>query len=285
MTSNRCPALNHQTKRPKNFVISPHFWQVLRGCTEATLAFVVFAILAGASARADEGGSFLDDFDTFDRTRWFASDGWSNGKWQNCLFSRRQVRLSKGILTLSYVKQKTESHEYSCAEIQSHKQYGYGTYEVRLRTGSGPGLVGAFFTYIGPHFKKPHDEIDFEVLLRDTSKVTVTTYVTGKAMYGASLDVPGGTDGGFNDYAFVWEKDRMRWFINGKLAHEVTSADGPMPTNLQKIYSSIWGSDNSVEWLGAFEEPPGPVVMEIDRIAFTRLGEPCQFAGSVACGL
>lgn len=236
-------------------------------------------------AAAQEGTSFLDDFDTFDRARWFASDGWVNGAWQNCTWSKRQLKLSDGLLALSLVKKKNASREYSCSEIQSHGVYGYGTYEVRLRTGAGQGMVAAFFTYIGPQFKKPHDEIDFEVLLRDTSKVTVNTFVSGKAAHGASIDVPGNTDGGFNDYAFVWEPSRLRWYVNGKLEHEVTASDGPLPSNPQKIYLSLWGSDTFVEWLGPFQDPGAPVTMQVDRIAYTRQGDPCQFPESVACGL
>jgi hypothetical protein len=48
--------------------------------------------------------------------------------------------------------------------------YGYGTYEVRMRTGRGSGLNAAFFTYIGPVHDRAHHEIDIEVLLRDTRR-------------------------------------------------------------------------------------------------------------------
>jgi endo-1,3-1,4-beta-glycanase ExoK len=253
-------------------------------CKKSAISLVLLGI-SQASLAAEEGVSFVDEFDTFNRTRWFASDGWSNGKWQNCTWSKRQIRLSEGVLTLSFSNQKYKEREYSCAEIQSFAVYGYGTYEARFKTGAGSGLNGAFFTYIGPHFKKPHDEIDFEVLLRDTSKVTVNTFVSSKGGHGASIDVPGRTDAAFNDYAFVWEEHRLRWYVNGRLAHEASSDNGALPSNMQKIYVSIWGSDTFVEWLGPFERPDTPVTLELDRVAFTRLGDACQFPESVACQL
>lgn len=251
---------------------------------KAAISLFLLGISQGSLA-AEEGVSFVDDFDTFNRTRWFASDGWANGKWQNCTWSKRQLKLAEGVLTLSFADQKYKDRNYSCAEIQSFHVYGYGTYEARFKTGAGSGLNGAFFTYIGPQFKKPHDEIDFEVLLRDTSKVTVNTFVSSKGGHGATLEVPGTTEGGFNDYAFVWEEHRLRWYVNGRLAHEATSDAGALPSNMQKIYVSLWGSDTFTEWLGAFEKPANPVTLELDRVAFTKLGEACQFPESVACQL
>ncbi len=40
-----------------------------------------------------------------------------------------------------------------------------------MKAATGSGLNSAFFTYIGPTDKKPHDEIDFEVLGKNTGKV------------------------------------------------------------------------------------------------------------------
>ncbi|TIM99938.1 MAG: 1,3-beta-glucanase, partial [Mesorhizobium sp.] len=31
--------------------------------------------------------SFVDDFTSFDRARWYIADGWANGKYQNCIWS------------------------------------------------------------------------------------------------------------------------------------------------------------------------------------------------------
>jgi endo-1,3-1,4-beta-glycanase ExoK len=253
---------------------------IVKQLTARGLALALCLSGSTGIALSQENTSFVDDFSTFDKSRWFASDGWVNGKWQNCTWSKRQVALSEGVPKLHFVKQPFKERDYSCGEVQSQKRYHYGTYEARIKTGSGVGLNGAFFTYIG---KPQHDEIDFEVLLQDTSKITVNTFVAGKPKHGESIDVPGGTDGGFNDYAFVWEESRMRWYVNGKLAHEVSSDD--MPANPQKIFVSLWGSDTMSEWLGTFKDPGAPVTLEVDRVAFTKLGEECQFPESVACSL
>jgi endo-1,3-1,4-beta-glycanase ExoK len=242
-------------------------------------------MLAGG-ARADDasGQSFRDDFESFDRSRWYVSDGWANGEHQNCTWSKDQLQLVNGVLTLSFEKRETKDRAYVCAELQTHKRFGYGTYEARFKTDTGSGINAAFFTYIGPSDNQPHDEIDFEVLTRDTSKVSVNTYVDGKPRNGSEVDVPGNADAAFNDYAFVWEKDRIRWYVNGELVHEA-SEPAELPSHPQKIFFSLWGSDTLDDWMGAFDDPGRQLTMEVDWVAYTAPGDPCQFPESVACSL
>ena len=58
-----------------------------------------------------------------------------------------------------------------------------------------------------------------------------------------------------------------------------------LPSHASKIYLSLWGSDTLKSWMGAFADPGAPVAAEIDRVAFTALGEACQFPESVVCKL
>ncbi|RWA77615.1 MAG: glycosyl hydrolase family protein [Mesorhizobium sp.] len=253
----------------------------------ATALFAAAAAFVAAPARAQDmqsAPSFVDNFSNFDRSRWFVSDGWSNGAHQNCIWSKDLVRLSDGVLSLGFEKRKLKDREFACAEIQTKQRFGYGVYEARMKTDTGSGLNAAFFTYIGPQDKKPWDEIDFEVLTKDPSKVQVNSYIQGKPKNGKLVDVEGGADKGFNDYGFVWEKNRLRWYVNGKLVNEVTNPD-ELPTNPQKIFFSLWGSDKLTNWMGAFADPGREVNMQVKRIAFTALGQPCQFPESLACSI
>ncbi|MGX8010514.1 endo-1,3-1,4-beta-glycanase ExoK [Mesorhizobium sp. ORM8.1] len=264
------------------------------GFVGAVLAAAATFAVAPTAVRAEEPStaagpmqsapSFVDNFSNFDRSRWFVSDGWSNGAHQNCTWSKDLVRLSDGALSLGFEKRKLKDREFACAEIQTKQRYGYGVYEARMKTGTGSGLNAAFFTYIGPQDKKPWDEIDFEVLTKDPSKVQVNSYIQGKPKNGKLVDVEGGADKGFNDYGFVWEKNRLRWYVNGKLVNEVTNPD-ELPTNSQKIFFSLWGSEKLTNWMGAFADPGNKVTMEVKRVAFTALGEPCQFPESLACSI
>lgn len=280
-TAAACGMSRAHPNGPRSFW--PSLASALLAVTAAVLAVPHSAHAEDAHAQDMQSApSFVDNFSNFDRSRWYVSDGWSNGNHQNCIWSKDLVRLSDGVLSLGFEKRKLKDREFACAELQTKQRYGYGVYEARMKTDTGSGLNAAFFTYIGPQDKKPWDEIDFEVLTKDPSKVQVNSYIQGKPKNGKLVDVEGGADKGFNDYGFVWEKDRLRWYVNGKLVNEVTNPD-ELPTNPQKIFFSLWGSDKLTNWMGAFADPGRKVTMQVKRVAFTALGQPCQFPESLAC--
>ncbi len=242
-------------------------------------SFPVAALAQGTNA----GTSFVENFDKIDRKIWYVSDGWDNGAHQNCTWSKKQVTVQNGVLELTFEQRKAGKRDYVCGEIQTRKRFRYGTYEARIRTAEGSGLNSAFFTYIGPTDKKPHDEIDFEVLGKDSGKVQVNQYISAKGGNEKLVDVEGGANAAFNDYAFVWEKDRLRYYVNGTLVQDVTDP-AKIPVNDQKIFFSLWGTDTLSDWMGKFDYR-GPAKMQIDRVAFTAPGDKCQFPQSISCKL
>ena len=244
---------------------------------------------AGDDGTAREGGaSFVDRFDSLRSDRWFVSDGWANGPHQRCLWSARNLAIeTPGTLQLKLVDRPMKDRSQTCAEVQSRARYGFGTYEVRMRAPAASGLVTAFFTYTGPRDDGPHDEIDFEVLGKDPSRVQLNWFAAGEGSHEAFADVPGGADRATTDYAVQWLPDRIRWFSNGKLVHEAVQVEGkPFPQHRSKIFMSIWNGQGSAmdPWLGPSGTPAAPLIASVERVAFTRLGEPCAFQESVACG-
>ena len=244
-------------------------------------------LLALAQPAFAQDVAFRDEFDQLDASRWYASDGWSNGDHQNCTWSSDQVRAIDGVLQVGFAPQAKGDRQYSCGEIQTRNAYSYGTFEARLKTPAGSGLNAAFFSFIGPQQGKPHDEIDFEILLRDTAHVETTTFVNGKSGdgevgSGQSHTLPGSSDDDFITYAFTWEPDRIRFYIDGEL---VRTMDDPrsIPSNPQRIFFSLWGSDTLTDWMGRFEAVVAPIAMEVDWVAFTPLGEDCAFDDSILC--
>lgn len=259
-----------------------HFVRMLRKIVVTAIA--LGAPLAAPAAMAQTtGGSFVENFDKLDPSFWYLSDGWNNGGHQNCNWAKDAVSVANGQLVLSFRQQQTADRSYTCGEIQTRQRYSYGTYEIRMKAATGSGLNSAFFSYIGPTDKQPHDEIDFEVLGKNTNQVQVNQYISAKGDNEKLVPVPGGADKAFNNYAFIWEKNRLRYFLNGKLVHEVKDP-AKIPTHPQKIFASLWGSDTFKDWMGAFSYN-GPVSMQVDRIAFTAPGEKCKFEGSVLCTL
>ena len=244
----------------------------------------VLLLMTSVQARADSiGTSFFDDLSTFDRDRWYVSDGWSNGDHQNCLWSERAVVHEADHIGLLFLRHDSPAHAYLCGEIQTRQRFSHGTYEARIRTNEGSGLNAAFFTYIGPTHGERHDEIDVEILTANPQVVTVNTYVDGVPMHGAVVPLPQPAHEAFHIYSFTWEPGRLRWYVNGQLIHDVS--DTALPERPQKIYFSLWGSDTLTDWMGPFVEPDQPKRMDIDWIAFTALGDACQFPDSVLCTL
>jgi endo-1,3-1,4-beta-glycanase ExoK len=237
------------------------------------------ALLALAAAPAQAEG-FFDDFDGFDTARWFVSDGWSNGDWMNCTWSREAVAVRDGHLVLGI--HEAPDGTLRCGEVQTRAELGYGTYEIRMLTGEGSGLNAAFFTYIGPVHGRDHHEIDVEVLLRDTGRATFNTYVEGAPMHGADAALAAPSDAGFHRYAFTWDADGIVWFLDGVEVHR-TEPGAPLPEPPQKIYASLWSSDSFADWMGPFDPAALPAETLIDWIAFTPLGAPCRFPQSVLC--
>jgi len=73
----------------------------------------------------------------------------------------------------------TKKWDRQSAEVQVKHQTGYGFYEVIMKPAAGAGLISSFFTYTGPYFGDPHDEIDIEFLGKNRNEVEFNTYTAG----------------------------------------------------------------------------------------------------------
>lgn len=260
--------------------------------SRAAAVLVLLLPSAGAATQAGaaaEGTSFVDTFAGVDPARWLMSDGWSNGDFQDCTFQRANVSaLPGGGVALALRDAAGLERPSSCAELQTHAKFGYGTYEVRVRAARAQGVVTAFFTYTGPSQKppQPHDEIDFEFLGKAPQTVQANYFAGGVGEHGH--DIPLGFDAAekTSDYAFEWTPDAIRWFVDGRLMHEVRRKDGePYPTTPGKICLSIWNGrgPGMTSWLGAFDGQGRQLDAHYRRVAFTRWGDPCQFPDSLVC--
>ena len=232
-----------------------------------------------------ESGSFVEDFRSgrLDTSRWMVSDGWNNGLWHGCTWSAKNVTLAQETLQLVVDNTARQDRGYSCGEIQTLGFYGYGVYEARLRSMRGSGVVTAFFTYTGPPHGRSHEEIDFEFLGKSPADVQLNFFRNGQG--GHEKMIPLGFDptGDFHDYAFVWKKESVRWFVDGRQVYEIRKDVPPAPA---KIYLNVWnGGAFLSKWAGPFRYPGSPIVAEVERVAFTAEGDPCPFPGSLACQL
>lgn len=226
---------------------------------------------ADAAEPTPQGSSFRDDFNRLNSKRWMVSDGWVNGRHQNCTWSAERVKVMDGILRLELKDDPAIGKAYGCAEIQSYRRYGYGVIEARLKVTPTSGVNSAFFSHVGAPQKKPHNEIDFEFIGRDGGMLQ-TNYFTNNVGKHERLH-PVVEREAFHNYAFAWEPDRLRWYIDGVLIREERGT--PMPATGQKLYLSIWSSDTMAFWLGAFVHAAQPVTLDVDWISYTNASDRC----------
>ncbi len=136
-------------------------------------------------------------------------------------------------------------------EIQTKQTYGYGRYEVLMRPASASGTVSSFFTYTGPYYGNPHDEVDIEFLGADTTKVYLNYFRNGRVGEDVTLDLPFDAADEFHLYAFEWHRDGITWFIDGQPVHQTRVSDPLIPQTPGAIIVNLWsGAPKLYSWHG-----------------------------------
>lgn len=214
----------------------------------------------------DGKGSFKADLSQGSPAFFEASNGWSNGSmfnvtWRasNCTFENGKMQLiidkDSGIGTIPY----------SGGEYRSKNFYGYGKYEVSMKAIKNDGVVSSFFTYTGPSDGNPWDEIDVEILGKDTTKVQFNYFTNGVGNHEFMYDLGFDASEDFHTYGFEWFEDRIVWYVDGVEAH---TASENIPSTESKIMMNAWCGTGVDGWLNAFDDSRMPLTAEYERISF-----------------
>lgn len=242
------------------------------------LALVAWTMTLSATA-VQSASSFFEPFDELSDSRWFVSNGWTNGDHQSCLWHKDAVEIQSGKLLLSLVAADNPDHGLSCGEVQTNERFGYGTFEVRMKVPYATGMNANMFTFIGEPQGRPHNEIDFE-FIAPNEPILQTNFHTAESSENTELHkMP--DDDRYHVYSFIWEPRRIRWFVDGELIRDLRS-DG-LPDEPQKLYLSLWSTSTLRDWMGVFRSQSAPQTLEVDWIAYTKLGDGCSFEQSVLC--
>jgi endo-1,3-1,4-beta-glycanase ExoK len=248
------------------------------------LALMGQPLLAETRAPHPDTAGFFEDFSTLLRKdRWYISDGWTNGDWQDCHWSRRAVQVKDGILTLLHIPAPEGADGPPlCGEVQTNAFFHYGTFEARIRTPRQSGLNASVFTYAGPTHNSPHDEIDIEILTREPGEMTMNTYVDGQPHNGSVVPSSPSFEDEFRTVGFRWAPDGITWYLEGREVHR-TAPGTVLPDHPQKLYMSFWSTTTLTDWMGEQTPRDEPLGYEIDWLAYTPLEASCLFEGSVTC--
>lgn len=184
-------------------------------------------------------------------TRWHRSDHPGTVPfWENDTKAENADASVDGLkLTITDKTKRAGGHDWLTGEISTKSTFGYGRYEVVMKPAKGAGLVSAFFTYTGPYFGKPHDEIDIEFLGKDTRRVELNMFKNGVASASETIRLPFDASEDFHLYAIEWRPDRVAWFVDGELIHETEPGAGGIPVTPGKITMNLW-TGNLHGWHG-----------------------------------
>lgn len=228
---------------------------------------LIFALLAlSLTMEPDGSASFLADFRKGKPASFSASDGWTNGNPFDCGWYASQTSVGGGALSLTIDKDKTGKYKYAGAEYRTSDFFGFGYYETSMQAISNPGVVSSFFTYTGPSDGKPWDEIDIEVLGKDSTQVQFNYYTNGigghEHMHSLGFD----SSKGFHKFGFEWQPDHITWYVDGK---PVYTANQNIPHNSGKIMMNAWNGIGVDEWLAAYNGKT-PLTAKYEWVTYTK---------------
>lgn len=223
------------------------------------LAAVCFltAVMPVSTSAAVNNNYLWENLNNYDHSKWYASDGWSNGSMFDCTWRDTNVSFENGIMTLRLDEDKkatSTSPKYAGAEYRTNDFYGYGMYSTRMKPAKNTGIVSSFFTYTGPTDGTPWDEIDIEFLGKNTNCVQFNYYTNGRGNHEYVHWLGFDASQSYHTYAFNWQPNYIAWYVDGK---EVHRAWNDIPSHPGKIMLNMWPGINVDSWLNHFYGPNG----------------------------
>jgi len=234
---------------------------------------------SASGALPQTGEAFVERFDRDTLSdRWNISHGWSNGSWMLNDWQQSEVETRPNLLTLHLRRgPKTSKNELSSGEIQSHQRHRYGYFEVRMKVPRGAGLVTGVFSYAGRDGRTRPNEIDIEILGRNTRVVELTIHEGGQAT-SQKITLPFDAADGFHTYGFDWQPGFVRWYADGKLIHVEDGPAARRVTRPQQFILNLWASKELHAWVGRIDMTRAPWRLDVSCIAYAPAysGEICS---------
>jgi len=204
------------------------------------------SVIPDYGTQPNTSATMYDNFRQGSSSYFFASDGWSNGSCFDCVWREGNTAFKDGALTLTIDRDYSEQYNYSGAEYRTTDHYHYGYYETSMQAIKNDGVVSSFFTYTGPSENNPWDEIDIEILGKDTTKVQLNYYTNGVGNHEYMYDLGFDASEGYHTYGFDWQPNSITWYVDGKAVY--TAYDN-IPSTPGRIMMNTWPGTGVDEWL------------------------------------
>ncbi len=230
-----------------------------------------FGLSAAAQQRLQfvENTPILERFERHDNHVWWRTDDRAGGKPTNDTgFRKENIHIAGGRMALRLTDADHRGRGNTGASYKSRGLYHYGRYDAVMKPARGAGVISAFYTYTGPVYGDPHDEIDFEFLGRNTKEVQLNYFVNGAPQLG--LGVPLGFDAAddFHLYTIIWAPGRIVWKVDNR---EIYRIEGPLaatPQHPGKIIADIWAAKDLNKWAGRLDDQALPATAIVRCISF-----------------
>ncbi len=181
-------------------------------------------------ADAFDAFNFIDEFNSFENTRWVVSTKLTPGYGR---FTIPNIIVENGILSVKFPKLTKDGGEIKTV---SPAKYKYGSYRASIKTPLQlPGTYTTFFLYESANL----DEIDIEIWNDGTGKVDFNTWVKGVQKFSAQVVLPFNPGEQFHEYRIDYYPNEVSfWIDNVKL--KSTGDISQIPTTITNIYLSGW---------------------------------------------
>ena len=179
----------------------------------------------------------------------FPSGPWTNGGVFDCGWTSSNIKFTD-VMEITITDDPSRTYHYLSGEYRTRNKYGYGYYECSMMPIKADGVDTGFFMYTGPSDNDPWDEIDFEFLGYDTTKVQLNYYTDGVGGHEYMLDLGFDASEGYHTYGFDWQPDCITWYVDGVARYSATEN---LPTNPGRIMVNAWPGIDVDEWLKPFQ--------------------------------
>ena len=195
-------------------------------------------------------------------------------------WSRDRVQFTSEGMSLSIVESEAgANHPWVSGEVLKSDKFGYGRYEVVMKPVKGEGLVSSFFTYMGPYFNGPHDEIDIEFLGKNTRAVEFNTFRRGRPRYHKIYELPFDAADEFHLYAIEWRPEKITWFIDGVEVYSTPNGAEHLPKASSMIYMNVW-TGHARGWVGRQNFEAGARA-DYACVSYRQIGEQARSCSDV----
>jgi beta-glucanase (GH16 family) len=204
------------------------------------------------------GAPFIDLFDRVNAERWNISDRPPSGDWQENEWRSEQLSLSPDglVLTMSRTPDGSDA-PLASGEIFSRGAYRYGYFEVRWRVPRGAGIVSGAFTYVGQEGRVRPQELDIEILGRDTRSAYLSYHVAGQSAE-KIIRLPFDAADGFHNFAIEWSPRSVRWYIDDDMVWEASDPIIQRMTKPEQFMIDLWATEQLYRWAGYVDADAGP---------------------------